>query len=74
MRTTIELPDELLKKAKVHAAASGISVRAFFVAAVEQKLEPTKNKVRRPLPTVGSGNSPVIRDLTAEQIDEAIFG
>jgi hypothetical protein len=74
MRTTIELPDELLKKAKSRAALSGISLREFFIEAVERKLEPEAKKVRRPLPAVGSKHSPVIRALTPEQIDEAMFG
>lgn len=74
MRTTIELPDELLTKAKGRAALAGISLRTFFIEAVERRLEPEKKKVRRPLPTVGSKNSPVIRALTPEQIDEAMFG
>ena len=74
MRTTVELPDELLIKAKSRAARSGISLRMFFIEAMERTLEPEKKKVRRPLPAVGSGSSPVIRALTPEQIDEAMFG
>ena len=79
MRTTIELPDELLTKAKSRAAASGISLRRFFTEAVERKLEeqkpgPVKKKVRRPPPQLGNKNSPPIGVLTAEQIDEAMFG
>ena len=74
MRTTIELPDELLMKAKSRAALSGISLRTFFIEAVERTLAPEKKKVRRPLPAVGSKNSPMIRALTPEQIDEALFG
>jgi predicted DNA binding CopG/RHH family protein len=42
MRTTIELSDELLTKAKSRAAASGISLRTFFTEAVERKLEERK--------------------------------
>lgn len=73
MRTTIELPDELLIKAKRKAAESGVSLRQFFIEAVEQKLTPTK-KTRRPPPTIGSADSSRIGVLTAEQIDEAMFG
>ena len=75
MRTTVELPDELLTRAKLRAISSGISLRQFFVEAVEQKLTvETKKKVRRDPPTVGSSDSPPILDLTREQIDEAMFG
>ena len=74
MRTTIELPDELLKLAKSRAALSGISLREFFIEAVEQKLAPPKRKVRRDPPIIGSADGPKIPDLTPEQLDEAYFG
>ena len=74
MRTTIELPADLLTTAKTRAAAAGISLRTFFVEAVELKLEPEKKKVRRPPPLFGNTNSPKIGVLSAEQIDEALFG
>lgn len=74
MRTTIELPDELLRMAKSRAALSGISLRQFFIEAVEQRLTPPKHKVRRDPPTIGSADGPKIGDLTREQIDEAMFG
>jgi hypothetical protein len=75
MRTTVELPDELLTRAKIRATSSGISLRQFFVEAVEQKLTTqAKKKVRRDPPTIGSPDGLPIRDLTREQIDEAMFG
>jgi hypothetical protein len=72
MRTTIELPDELLTQAKSRAASDGVTLREFFISAVEQKLAP-KKKHRRPPPVVG-GEGPPFFDLTREQIDEAMFG
>ena len=74
MRTTIELPDDLLNKAKREAATAGLSLREFFIQAIEQKLEPVRKKVRRPPPKVGSASSPKITVLTPDQIDEAMFG
>jgi len=74
MRTTIELPDELLAQAKSQAALSGISLRRFFIDAVEQKLAAPPVKTRRPLPVVGGPGGPRIEVLTPEQIDEAMFG
>ncbi len=38
MRTTVELPDEILRRVKTLSARSGISLREFFIEAVEQKL------------------------------------
>jgi hypothetical protein len=74
MRTTVELPDELLAQAKSHAALEGISLRDFFIAAVRQKLAPAAKRGRRPVPVIGSMNGPPIPDLTGEQTDEAMLG
>jgi hypothetical protein len=74
MRTTIELPDELLTQAKNRAALRGISLKDFFIQAIEQNLAPEKHKVRRPPPVIGSANGRPIGLLTSEQTDEAMFG
>ena len=74
MRTTIELPDELLAKARIRAASRGVSLKAFFIQAIEQTLAPEKPKVRRPPPAIGNPRSRKIGVLSAEQIDEAMFG
>jgi hypothetical protein len=75
MRTTIELPDHLLTQAKSRAALSGMSLREFFIVAVEQQLTPKSGKVRQAPPAVGDRrHGPKIGVLTAEQIDEAMFG
>jgi hypothetical protein len=74
MRTTVELPDELLTRAKVRACASGVSLRQFFIEAIERSLEPAGRKTRRTPPAIGSRNARSIGMLTAKQIDEAMFG
>jgi len=74
MRTTIELPDDLLTRAKSRAALDGISLKEFFVQAIEHKLTPEKRKTRRPPPAIGSPDAPRIGVLTPEQMDEAMFG
>ena len=73
MRTTVELPDELLQQAKSRAALAGVSLREFFIEAIQQKLVAQKTKVRRPPPEIGSVDAAPIGVLTAEQIDEAMF-
>jgi hypothetical protein len=73
MRTTIELPDEVLIRAKKKAAETGQTLREFFQSAVEEKLAKPR-KTRREPPIVGGADGPTIGDLTAEQIDEALFG
>jgi hypothetical protein len=74
MRTTIELPDELLAKAKIGAASRGVSLKQFFIQAIEQTLAPQRAKVRRPPPVIGNPRSRRIGILTPEQIDESMFG
>jgi hypothetical protein len=73
MRTTVELPDQLLVVAKARAALAGISLKEFFIQAIEEKLRPAKKKkkTRRPPPVI---HGPRIGILTPEQIDEAMFG
>ena len=74
MRTTVELPDDLLRRAKSAAALSGISLREFFLEAVESRLkEGKRKKARRPPPCVGEPGLPAV-NLTREQVDEAMFG
>ena len=75
MRTTIDLPDHLLMQAKSRAALSGLSLRDFFIAAVEHRLAPSTGKVRRAPPAVGDKrHGPRIGAVTAKRIDEAMFG
>ncbi len=74
MRTTIELPDELLTQAKSTAALQGIPLRQFFIEAVRFKLAPPKLKIRQAPPAVGDAGAPRMAPLTREQIDEALFG
>jgi hypothetical protein len=74
MRTTIELPDELLMQAKGIAALNGISLRQFFIEAVQARLAPDKRKIRKAPPTIGDADAPRMPALTREQIDEAMFG
>lgn len=38
MKTTIEIPDPLLRMAKSHAAARGLSLKALFSDALRQRL------------------------------------
>jgi len=74
MRTTLELPDELLAQAKSRAALAGLSLKQFFIEAIEQRLAPPIPKTRRPPPVIGSAAARRIRILRPEQIDEAMFG
>lgn len=51
MRTTIELEDEILKKAKIRAVEEGISLKQLFTRALDRELglsdqEPVKPPVK----------------------------
>jgi len=73
MQATIDIPDELLRRARSQATADGISFREFLIAAIERRLAPEKKKTRRPPPTIGDPDGPPIGLLSREQIDEAMF-
>ena len=42
MRTTLEIPDKVLREAKVQAALQGITLRQFVAEAVQEKLAAAK--------------------------------
>lgn len=44
MKTTIELPDDLFKKAKIKALENGMTLKEFFIDAISQKLNSTQNR------------------------------
>lgn len=48
MKTTLEIPDPIFRRAKAVAARRGIPLRAFVTEAVEEKLAVTAEKGERP--------------------------
>jgi hypothetical protein len=74
MRTTVELPDILLEAAKSRAAAAGVSLRQFFIDAVEHKLALARKKIRTEPPVIGRPGDPHIPVLSGEELDEVMFG
>ena len=48
MKTTLEIPDPVFRRAKSAAAERGISLREFVTAAVEDKLAAERRTVQRP--------------------------
>jgi hypothetical protein len=48
MKTTLEIPDALFRRAKSKAAESGISLRQFVTEAVEDKLKNLSTSEDRP--------------------------
>lgn len=72
MRTTVELPDDLLIRAKTRAAREGVSIKVLFIQALEQKLSDAPIKPRLDPPVLRTGGR--VFNVTREQIDEAMFG
>jgi hypothetical protein len=52
MRTTIELPDHIMKKAKIKAVEEGISLKEFFIRSLEKELQGSGT------PGPGAGKAP----------------
>lgn len=76
MRTTIELPDNLMRCVRLESAREGKSMREFFVAALELKLNGVKStaRVRQEPPRVGTSDGPKIPVFSGEALDELLFG
>jgi hypothetical protein len=82
MRTTVELPPELLKQAKAQAAARGESLKALFTRAVTTELgksayRRTATRVRLPIlgdpegKPVDVSNEDIARSITEDDLASA---
>ena len=70
MRTTVELPADLFRKAKSRAAARGESLKTLLTRAVAAEVDQareTKAGQRMVLPTFGDPNGPKVK-LTGKDI------
>ena len=71
MRTTIDLPDELMKQVKVAAAQDGVNLRTYIKTAIEGRLRVAESRKTRPtIVTIPPGN----RQMTLVNSDDAVFG
>lgn len=60
MRTTIDIPDELMKKAKIKAIEEGVSLKKLFTGILEKELAGTQSNQKAPwkeLEGMGSANN-----------------
>ncbi len=79
MKTTIELPDDLLKTMKVRAAREGRSLKDLLTTILRAALksspvEVAVEKGRRRLPTVKTSSAKPGREMTPERIAEVLWG
>jgi hypothetical protein len=62
MKTTIELPDELFKQAKLTALENGMSLKEFFISALKHELLLEKAPKSKELPWKNLLNSGTVDD------------
>jgi len=55
MKTTLEIPDTLFRRAKSVAAERGVALRVFVTEAVEEKLAATSNQELKPWVRLAGG-------------------
>ena len=48
MKTTLEIPDAIFRRAKSKAAAQGVPLRQFVTEAVKDKLQATPTAAKKP--------------------------
>ena len=74
MRTTVELPPDLMKQAKARAAARGESLKALLTRAVASELGVSQHRhssgTRVRLPLFGHKGKPI--DVSKEDIDRVL--
>jgi hypothetical protein len=55
MKTTLEIPDPIFRRAKSAAAQRGVALRVFVTEAVEEKLAAASNKEQKPWVRLAGG-------------------
>lgn len=77
MRTTVELPPDLMRAAKARSAEGGESLKSLLTRAVEAELQVSPNRpgrsTRVELPLFGSAAGARVR-LTNRDLEQALAG
>lgn len=74
MRTTVDLPDALFRRAKATAAVRGVSLKDLLITAVERETQPaapSKPAKNHPFPTVHLKHKKVL-DLSGFNFDDLL--
>lgn len=75
MRTTLDLPDDLMRKAKIAAATRGLKLKEFFTLLLEREVgsqsEPL-GRIKRTLPEMIPATGVQLRNLTNAEIFEIL--
>jgi hypothetical protein len=75
MRTTLDLPDALFRRAKIEAVHRGITFRALVSSAIEREIAPARDRPlgrRAVLPLIRS-RTPAVYDLKPERVSEILL-
>jgi len=78
MRTTLDLPDDLLRRAKARAALKGISLKQYFTSALSMYEDPSASRCDSgqsgpiALPLIVSERKAVYR-IEPEEIEDALL-
>lgn len=64
MKTTLEIPDPVFRRAKSVAAQRGMALRAFVTEAVEEKLAATLQKEEKPWLRLAGGLKHLHKETT----------
>lgn len=73
MRTTVDLPDSLVRAARVRAAEADETLKELFTRALTRELHQQTGKKRRELPLIDSAR-PGGSTMTPEQLEELLDG
>lgn len=75
MRTTVDIPDDLLRRAKIYAATKGVSLKEVVASGLEKELALAEAKTKgrhRPVPVTISGRNWTFPFRTNAELFEAI--
>lgn len=67
MRTTVDLPDTLVKRIKYHTANKKISFRSLVITALEKELSAEKKSFRLRDASAGNPEDPIISNNQINQ-------
>ncbi|NOX99980.1 MAG: hypothetical protein GXP30_09655 [Verrucomicrobia bacterium] len=67
MRTTVDLPDTLIKRIKFHTANKKVTFRSLVITALEKELSAEKKSFRLRDASVGNAGESIISDQTINQ-------
>jgi len=67
MRTTVDLPDTLVKRIKYHTANKKVTFRSLVITALEKELSAEKKSFRLRDASVGNPEEPITSNQTINQ-------